>query len=955
MAIILRNKLYALVFTTLFLFAIIVFMPRIDFPTYSYLNFHSIIELAAVFLSFMIFILGWTQYNQKDQGKSIIFGIMFLSVGLLDLAHMFSYSGMPDFITPNSPNKSTTFWLSARIMTAAAFLSHFYLPERSLRTPYSKYLALGGSMAVTAAVYGIVLFRGDWIPLTYDSQGLTPFKIGTEYAIMATLIFTAIAIFVKSGRSGTQSSLLAFALGIMALSELCFTMYVSVYDNYNALGHIYKMISYLAAFIAIYWNSIHHPFTLLKRSEAELRRSETELRQARDWLSTGLNVMLHPVVITDAAGRVTFLNDAARQLMQVTDADAMNRPIADLMPTEDEHPVDRAIRLLEGSGRMAEIQSASRIGEPYTIEYSAAPIFEDRQLAGVAFVFSDISVRKEAEAKQKLSYIIFENIAEGIMITDEVQRILYTNPSFTAITGYEEREAAGQTPRLLRSGWHKSDFYQQMWNVIRQEGSWQGEIWNKRKDGDMYLESITITTVRNESGKIVNYIGVLKDITVQKQLEAKLQHQAFHDALTGLPNRILLQERMAQAFRYAEEHRRCAAVMFVNVDRFKRINDSFGHASGDLLLKSIAERISAELRASDTLCRLGGDEFVILLPDLRHRDDSARFAAKIIEKLKQSFYIENQELFLTASIGISQYPEDGMTGEALIQNANKAMYRAKESGRNNYQSYSPLMMKKHRSLSLETDLQKALLQEQFVVHYQPLVNADTGLVTGAEALVRWNHPQLGLVPPGQFIPIAEDSGLIIDIDKWMIRNACKQLKRWQEERLPHVSVSVNISTLQFHQSDFVAFLADALAENRLEPGSLSLELTESTVMSHSDIAFRTLDQLRQMGIPISIDDFGTGYSSLNYLRKMPIQTVKIDQSFIRELTVNREDRTIVQAIISLSRNLNLNVVAEGVETEEQLQFLRENQCTNIQGFYFSKPLPEQPFRKYVLERAGLPQ
>jgi diguanylate cyclase (GGDEF)-like protein len=477
-----------------------------------------------------------------------------------------------------------------------------------------------------------------------------------------------------------------------------------------------------------------------------------------------------------------------------------------------------------------------------------------------------------------------------------------------------------------------------MWEKLGTFGIWKGEIWDRRKSGEFYLEEITITAVRNEQNIITNYVGLFKDITLQRRMEEQIYFQAYHDPLTGLPNRTFFHNQLNKAIQNSRMKRRKAAVLFLDLDRFKLINDTLGHSAGDQLLQQVAQRLPGCVREFDTVARVGGDEFIVLISEISSPAEAEQAAELIIERLSQPFLIHEQEYFISGSIGISMFPEDGTDLESLIKNADSAMYRAKEQG-NRYCLYQSSMNDKtSERLQLETSLRKAMQQEELLLHFQPQVDLKTGNMIGVEALIRWQHPELGMVSPDRFIPIAEETGLIIPIGKWVLRTACRHNKAWQEAGLPAVRVAVNLSMLEFQQRDLIETVTEVLAETGLEPRYLELELTESIIMLNPEWVIRTLNQLKEMGIHISLDDFGTGYSSLNYLRSLPLNTLKIDRSFIRNIAADSVSLSIVKAVIDLAHSLNIKVIAEGVETEEQMIALTDNQCDGIQGYVISPPM-----------------
>ena len=544
----------------------------------------------------------------------------------------------------------------------------------------------------------------------------------------------------------------------------------------------------------------------------------------------------------------------------------------------------------------------------------------------------------------KLAQKVFDTSAEGIMVTDENVCIESVNPAFTRITGYEIGEVLGAKPSILKSGRHNPNFYREMWAALELSGAWQGEIWNRRKNGEIYPEWLSISTVRNQDGRITNYVAIFTDITARKEAEERVHHLAYHDALTGLPNRSLFLEHLDHALHHAHRQGVMVALMFLDLDRFKLINDTFGHAMGDKLLVETASRLSGCVREGDTVSRLGGDEFTVILEDLRSADDAALIARKILDTLSQPMVLDGQELFITPSIGISLYPTDSLYPEPLVKHADAAMYQAKERGRHNYQFYTPDMNSRaFERLAMENKLRRALERNELVLYYQPRVDINSRQVTGMEALLRWNHPERGLVPPSDFIPIAEESGLIVPIGEWVLYTACAQNKRWQEDGFAKLCMAVNISARQFKHSKLVDTVRQVLTETGLDPADLELEITETIAMEHAEESVKKLAELKAMGVRLSMDDFGTGHSSLSYLKQFPIDSLKIDKSFLQDTSMGSKDAAIAQAISTMAERLQLKVITEGVETQEQLAFLVGNKSGEVQGYYFSHPLPPEEF------------
>ena len=487
-----------------------------------------------------------------------------------------------------------------------------------------------------------------------------------------------------------------------------------------------------------------------------------------------------------------------------------------------------------------------------------------------------------------------------------------------------------------------------MWQTLLKDNYWQGEIWNRRKDGSLCSKWLTISVVRNDMGVITNYIGSLTDITNQKQAAQRIEHLTHHDPLTNLPNRFSLMGRLTHALEQAKLSNSHLAVMFIDLDRFKKINDSLGHQIGDLLLSHVALRLLESVRNTDIVSRLGGDEFVVVLPQIQSGIAVINILNNIRNILSQTYSIDGHELHITPSIGISVFPHDGSTIKELMQNADLAMYDAKSKGRNNYQFFKKEMnsvaQEKH---SIESDLRTAIDREEFVLHYQPQIDMTTGKVVGVEALVRWQHPFRGLVQPDMFIAVAEDTGLILPIGDWVLKTACRQSTSWTSDGLPPIRMAVNLSAQQFRQDNLPSLVADIIAETGIAPHLLELEITESDAMKNSEETILHLRHFKEMGVELAIDDYGTGYSSLGYLKLYPVNRLKIDRSFIKDIETSSDDSAIAAATIALAHALGKKVVAEGVETAGQLNFLREQKCDIVQGYYYSRPLPAAELAEFV--------
>jgi diguanylate cyclase (GGDEF)-like protein/PAS domain S-box-containing protein len=581
-------------------------------------------------------------------------------------------------------------------------------------------------------------------------------------------------------------------------------------------------------------------------------------------------------------------------------------------------------------------------------DYLTKPVVTTVLLARVR----NILQRKRAEAQLRLAAHVFEHSGEAILITDKDNRIVETNPAFARMTGYTLEEVRGQDPRILSSGRAAREDYVAMWQDIRGKGFWQGEMWDRRKDGGIYPKLITISVVRNAQGEIDFHIASFADLSEQKATEEKIRHVAHHDALTGLPNRLHLQISLEQAIAGAHREKAEVALMFIDLDRFKIINDTLGHNVGDGLLVEVARRLRESVRDSDLVARLGGDEFVVCLSGHDTANAAAHVAEKILAHLSQPYQIEGNPLHSTPSIGISLFPHDGADIDTLMKNADTAMYHAKSMGRNNFQFFSPEMNQSTNDrLLLENSLHQALERGEFEIFYQPQAGMQSGVLVGAEALIRWRHPERGMVPPLQFIPLAEENGMILSIGAWVLREVCRQIAAWKQAGLPALRVAVNLSPRQFRQENLVGSILGALEEFDVPASALELEITESSVMDNPDAAVLQLRKLSENGLSIAIDDFGTGYSSLSYLKRFPVSKLKIDRSFVMDIPGDANDTAIAIAVIQLAKSLGLQTVAEGVETAGQREFLAAQGCDFLQGYWYGKPMDAATFELFARQAA----
>lgn len=680
----------------------------------------------------------------------------------------------------------------------------------------------------------------------------------------------------------------------------------------------------------------------------ELVSKTEELSTTNDDLENVLDSVLKALVVVDQKLRVSRHNRMAMRFFSF--------PTEERMPNLTATQVQFDVPDLIGS-----VRGVIATGDPLTREFThqdnvfvltISPYLATvtREVRGAILTFDDITDRKKAEEKLRLSATVFEAASEATVITDSENRILSVNPAFTRITGYTSSEVIGQDPKLLSSGRHSESFYMEMWTQLLETGHWQGEVWNKRKNSEVYPEWLSISLLRDDAGKVLRYIAVFSDITDDKKAQEIIKQQANYDTLTGLPNRNLFFDRLQDTIRKASRFRHVFCLMFIDLDGFKGVNDTLGHAVGDKLLKEVAIRLTGVVRESDTVGRMGGDEFTVLLNEVVSVTDAAPIAEKILRTLAQPYKIDKHTVHVSASIGITVYPDDGTTIEVLLKNADSAMYSSKSAGRNTFRFFTMKMQdeveRRHR---LANDLKNALNRHEFFLHYQPIIDLRQRKIVAAEALIRWDHPRRGSVPPAEFIPICEEIGMIGEVGLLVVRQACAAALEWQEAAGYPVRVTINRSAVEFYSDASCDMWRTAMHESTL-PGTLvGMEITESVMLADGRDTLECFKTLREAGCQISLDDFGTGYSSLSYLKRLPVDTLKIDRSFISDLDNSGDDAALVEAIISMAHRLGIEVVAEGVETEAQRDFLLDRGCEYGQGFFFSKPVLQADLLKLLAD------
>ncbi len=601
-----------------------------------------------------------------------------------------------------------------------------------------------------------------------------------------------------------------------------------------------------------------------------------------------------------------------------------------------------------------EINIQCKDGTLRTVMVSAASLEESFEGTHLVILY-DITERKKMEEELRLSSLVLQNSSEGMLVTDANDHIIAINPAFSRITGYSFEEVKGENPSMFSSGRHDQAFYQAMRHELNTLGQWQGEIWDRRKNGEIFAKWLTINTIYSDDGSVHRHVALFSDITEKKHSEELIWRQANFDTLTGLANRNMFHDQLTQEVMKANRAKLSLALLLIDLDQFKEVNDTLGHDVGDILLLETAHRIRSCVRESDTVARLGGDEFTIILSELSDNTHIEDVAQKIISKLAEPYQLGSEVVYVSASIGITLCPNDTTDADALIKNADQAMYLAKQQGRNRFTYFTQSLQDAAQiRLRITSDLRQALEQEELLLHYQPQINTETGRVTGVEALVRWQHPDKGLMPPASFIPIAEETGLILPLGEWAMHTACSQLKQWFDQGIIDIRMSVNLSARQFRQATLSTMVSTLIEKTGIDPYALELEITESTAMDNPVENANTMAILRSIGVNLAIDDFGTGHSSLDYLKKFPVHRLKLDRSFIMDIETAPNDVIIVSATTDLAHNLGMDVVAEGVETEKQVEYLTRLNCDTIQGYYYSKPLPAKQAEEFIRERNSSP-
>jgi len=914
---------------------------------------HLLLELAAFVMATHIISMAWSGLSQSASSSANVLIFGFGVVAGVDLMHALTYESMPTLLVPVGTPTAIFFWLCGRALqlgTMAALLARFSLPG-------TRALWLQAAIVIS----GVIAIGGtthlDWFPSTFEQrEGVTTFKTNLEYILTFGCLVLASGFYVRfKNRGGLHHIWLALASFLMGMSGLASTAYATPSELSILLAHLLKLGSYACVHRAAFINGLESPLRRLVHAQDALKERESELKNILENLPASVSRM-------DENLRFRYINTHYKNLMQIKGEDISGLDFENVIPSNCTQLIKAYLqRAITGEKVEFNFTTQNENGHEVYRHVVAAPARkDDGKIDGVLTIITDvtdreIALKKLAESTQEVVELKAAVDAHAIVaVTDARGVITRVNDKFCTISQYPRDELMGKTHRIINSDHHPKEFFADLWKTISRGEVWNGEICNKAKDGSLYWVHTTIVPFIGPLGVPIQYIAIRADITKRKEAEENAQRMALHDVLTGLPNRRLMWDRLSHAIAKAKRERQYAALLLLDMDNFKEVNDTLGHAAGDSLLRQITSKLVNQVRQNDTVARLGGDEFVIILENVGQTltDATANtvdLSEEIREELGKPFYVNHNPVNSTPSIGIVLFRNDENKPEELLQQADMALYKAKAEGRNRLSFFDPeLQSEINTRAELLRELRLALPKNELRLFYQPVVDADCCIV-GFECLIRWQHPKLGLVSPAAFIPLAEQSNLILPIGEWVMREACRQLKAWGAETGRNKwTLAVNVSAKQFHDNNFVNQVTQILEETDAPTTKLRLELTESMLHKDLDETVIKMRKLQELGVRFSLDDFGTGYSSLSYLKKLPLDQLKIDRSFVSDVLTDPNDAAIARTILSLANTLSLNVVAEGVETKEQMNFLKGYGCEAYQGYLFGKPVPPHQIRENVV-------
>ncbi|MBV8621425.1 MAG: EAL domain-containing protein [Curvibacter sp.] len=947
-----RQLAIRLVVAALLLLAILLFGPPLRLFAHAqgeWLALHLVLELMASVVAALVVVISWQSLEDRQRQLSNAAVVGFAVVAACDLVHALSYDGMPDVLSPSSTNKALFFWLMGRLAQSLTLLA--MAARLRLRGAPAPWFFSGIALSL------VLLWLGcrhlDWFPASYhEGQGLTPFKVAFEYGLCAANLAAARVFWRRAGREGrSRGFLLAAACVLLALGEVVFASYKVPEDSLNVLGHVFKVGADWLIFRAVFLYNIRRPYEAARQSAQSLQERETQLADLLRQLPGGVSRL-------DRDNRFLFVNDAHAQWFGLSAGQMIGRSLAEVVsPERQRRMAPQVAKVLAGEPQVFENRVVLDSGE---VRYRHTTMAPERTADGAVcgyIVFAiDITERKNMEIaleqNQSRLRTLVNALPDMVFVKDLEGLYHFCNPVFEQFAGRSESAILGHSDRELFLSEDALRFGLRDQEVLK---SGRPVVYEEEKvfaDGHAGVFETIKTPLRDAAGQVAGVLGVSRDITDRKRAEKEIERLAFYDALTDLPNRRLLVDRLNQAMLSSARTGHYGALLFIDLDNFKDLNDTLGHDLGDWLLRLVGRRLVAGLRAADTVARFGGDEFVLMLEELSldrtaAAEQTERVAEKLLASLNQPYELKEIEHYSTPSIGITLFRGTETRVDELLKRADLAMYQAKAGGRNTWRFFDPQMQAAVTARAiLEGDLRLGLMRGELILYFQPLVDEQQKMV-GAEALVRWAHPQRGMVSPGEFIPLAEQTGLILPLGQWVLQRACAQLVAWaQRPQTRELSISVNVSARQFRHPDFVGLVRRLLDESGAQAQKLQLELTESLLLTDVEDMIAKMTELRMAGVRFSLDDFGTGYSSLSYLKRLPLDQLKIDQSFVRDVLVDPNDAAIVRTVLALAGSLDLAVVAEGVETRGQLEFLRHNGCRGFQGYLFGRPAPIE-----VLEQA----
>lgn len=908
---------------------------------------HLTLELLSIFVSVsIVIILLQRAVNVKSRFSNILI-FSFTAIALLDYFHAMSYQGMPVFVTENSVGKTIFFWLLSRTIEFIAMAGVAF----HLKLPGSKAFWLLAGISLVIVIVYIGFYHLNKFPPTFNpSTGVTQFKINFEYVLFIGKAVLAY-IFIRQYWATNRSKYLYFSGSCyaMALCAITLTSFETLSDFNLLIGHLFKILSAVFIYIAIYWRELKRPYKLAEMADVKTDKKDAELKTIMSSIPIG-------IVRFDRSLKCLFINPFIRSLSSIFDSVKTGSDLRSYLPKDmSELLVTNINQALQGHRVEFSYEYTYSDGETVHREIILVP---EKNYKGytetVLCLVVDTTQKEHAERKRRAALQGTEKLRKAldehaiVAFTDPRGVITSVNNKFCKISQYSKSELVGNTHKIINSKYHLPSFFKNMWETIASDRVWDGEICNKAKDGSLYWVHTTIVPFVNNEGQITQYIAIRADITERKLAEQEAKRFAYYDELTSLPNRRLLKDKLEKTFDAAETTPLdINALLLIDLDDFKDINDSLGHTAGDELLKQVARRLQQQAGTTHTAARLGGDEFVLLIASVDQTKHHASIkvaahAKKVRASLSEPYIIDGQTISITPSMGVALFDSSETDASEFLKQADIAMYQSKAQGKNQVSFFDPeLQTALNRRNEILRELAQAVNRNEFMLFYQPIYDKNK-LIIGSEALIRWNNKRLGMVSPAQFIPLAEQSNLILDLGGWVLDTACRQLSLWSlDERCSAWSVAVNVSARQLQQTNFVEIVKLALKEHGANPCLLKLEITESMLQANVEATIKSMKALRDMGIRFSLDDFGTGFSSLNYLTKLPIDTLKIDRSFVENIVNSEEDAAVVATILSLASVLRLDVVAEGVETKEQLDFLINSGCQYFQGFLLGKPVPAE--------------